>query len=79
MSKQIRFLTFLGESKWINSLFSQSGLKINQRSVTLIFGAGIVPLLEKPGSWLVLAKYVESICGIVRFQVKMQVNSVCNF
>ena len=42
----------------------------------LIFGAGNVPFLEKPGSWLVLAKCIKAICGIVKFQVKMQVNYV---
>ena len=40
----------------------------------LIFGAGNVPLLEKPGSRLVQAKCMKTICGIVRFWVKMHVN-----
>ena len=69
-------------SELIYFLFSIRIQDNNQRSVFLIFGAGNVPFLEKPGSWLVLAKRVKSIFGIVRFQLKMHViygarNVVC--
>ena len=35
-----------------------------------------VPLMDKPGSWFLLAKCLKNTCGRVTFQVKMQVDDL---
>ena len=34
--------------------------------------------MDKPGSWLLLAKCLKNTCGRVTFQVKMQIDLKCH-